>query len=177
MIGYPEALFTRRYGGDATIATATTNALLAQLGMTPDGTPPPVPPPKNTGGDVDRRPDPDVVSLEIVVEVRALAHDRVDGSFVEMYRTTRDVPPLAPIPVNPGQPIDLKSIVNDAPFTLQLQYLDVDDIAAPSVVPALARCRYRAPGTCGCASRRWRRTPQELIRISGRSPAPRTACP
>jgi hypothetical protein len=142
LIGYPEALFTQRYGTDPKIAEATKNALLAQLGMTPDGTPPPAPPAKNTITTIGV-PDPDIVSLEIVVEARALAHDRADdlsadGSFVKVYLTTRDVPPLAPIAVDPDQPVDPKAVVQDDPFTLDLQYVDVDDIAtliAPAVGP------------------------------------------
>jgi hypothetical protein len=129
-IGYPEALFTWRYGTDPNVAATTKNALLKQLGLAPDGTPPPAPPPKNTVV-ATGVPDPDVVQLEITVEVRALAHDlaadtSADGIFQPIYTTTRDIPPLDPLPANPAEP-DVARDTAIAP--LALQYVDVDDVA------------------------------------------------
>ncbi|MBV9439186.1 MAG: hypothetical protein JOZ24_04255 [Candidatus Eremiobacteraeota bacterium] len=151
LIAYPEALFTPRYGADPKIAAAAKAALLAQLGMKPDGTPPPAPPPKNavvaTG-----LPDPDVVALEITVEVRALSHDPngSDAGFQPLYRVTRPVPPLPAIPVGipaipvgAGGSVKLADVAADAPIPpLELTYVDADDVAAiaapasgPIVVP------------------------------------------
>lgn len=137
LIGYPEALFTWRYGKDPTIAVATKSALYAQLGMAPDGTPPAGPPPKNDAV-ATGVPDPDVAQLQIVVEVRALAHDRADdssaeGIFVRVYETTRLVPPLAPL----AAPAKIEDVVRDVAIPpLELDYVDVDDVstlAAPAV--------------------------------------------
>lgn len=139
-IAYPEALFTRRYGTAPEIAAGAVNAMLAQLGMQPDGTPDGGTPPPN---DVLQTglPDPDVTSLEIIVEVRALAHDRADdvsedGSFVEVYRTTREVPPLAAIALEAGTPAKPADVVADVAIPpLELDYIDVDQIAG-KVAPA-----------------------------------------
>jgi len=91
LIAYPEALFTPRYGSDPNIAAATRTALLAQLGLAPDGTPPAGGPPPANDLLATGVPDPDVTQTEIVVEVRALAYDRADdvsadGAFREVYR-------------------------------------------------------------------------------------------
>ncbi len=133
-IAYPEAVFTWRYGRDAEVAAGTVAALFAQLGMQADGTPGGGPPPAN---DVVQTgvPDPDVTSVEIVVEVRALAHDRADdvsadGSFVEVYRTIRDVPPLPAIPFQPGVPAKPSDVAADQAIPpLELNYVDVADAA------------------------------------------------
>ena len=101
-LGYPEALMTPRYGADALLARSAAEALLAQLGYAPDGTPPPAPPAKNTQIAIGL-PDPDVRRVELRVEVRALAGDTADditadGRFLTVYRATSDVPVLPALP-------------------------------------------------------------------------------
>jgi hypothetical protein len=134
LIAYPEALFTPRYGSDPAIATAARNAMLAQLGLSPDGTPPGGDPPPPNDVLATGVPDPDVKQVEIVVEVRALAYDlpddvSADGNFREVYRTTRPVPPLPPIPVRADGTVGLTDVVADTPIpALELDYSDVDDV-------------------------------------------------
>jgi hypothetical protein len=153
MIAYPEALFTWRYGTAPEIAAGAVNAMLAQLGMQPDGTPGGGTPPPN---DVLQTglPDPDVTNLEIIVEVRALAHDRADdvsedGSFVEVYRTTREVPPFAGISFETGTPAKPADVAADVAIPpLELDYIDVDQIAgkvAPPTGPLPIPRARRAP--------------------------------
>ncbi len=134
IIGYPDALFTPRYGADPKIREAARAAMLAQLGLGPDGKPIPkadrVPDNLSIG-----LPDPDVVRIEIVVEVRALAHDTAtdvsdDGIFVQVYTTTRDIPALAPIPVDAAgnaKPADVAADV--AIPAIEFDYVDVDEVA------------------------------------------------
>ena len=136
-IGYPEATFTPRYGADPTVAATTVNAMLAQLGIAPDGTLPGAPPPANPAVTIGV-PDPDVDALGIVVEVRALAHDAADdvssdGAFQFLYATSRPVPVLPPLPANPT-PAD---VVADAPVPpLELSYVDIDDVTGLVAPPA-----------------------------------------
>jgi hypothetical protein len=130
-IGYPEALFTTRYGTRPEVRVAARAAMLAQLGLDPVGGPLPVAdrvPDKNTVG----VPDPDVSSFEIRVEARALAHDTgddvsADGVFTTVYTTTRPVPPLAPLPAGAVTAADTVADVAIPP--LVLDFVDVDDIA------------------------------------------------
>jgi len=65
-------------------------------------------------------PDPDVQTLQIVVEVRTPLHDvagdgLVSPPFRQLYTTTRDFPPLpaGPIPTDPGLRVDIAYV--DAP--------------------------------------------------------------
>jgi len=140
LIAYPEALFTPRYGSDPNIAAATRTALLAQLGLAPDGTPPAGGPPPANDVLATGVPDPDVTQIEIVVEVRALAYDRADdvsadGAFREVYRTTRPIPPL-PAMAADGT-VRLTDVVADAAIgALELDYVDVDDVAGLTATAA-----------------------------------------
>ena len=142
LIAYPEALFTPRYGSDPNIAAATRTALLAQLGLAPDGTPPAGGPPPANDVLATGVPDPDVTQIEIVVEVRALAYDRADdvsadGAFREVYRTTRPVPSLPTIPVAADGTVRLTDVVADAAIAaLELDYVDVDDVAGLTATAA-----------------------------------------
>jgi hypothetical protein len=142
LIAYPEALFTPRYGSDPNIAAATRTALLAQLGLAPDGTPPAGGPPPANDVLATGVPDPDVTQIEIVVEVRALAYDladdvSADGAFREVYRTTRPVPPLPAIPVAADGTVRLTDVVADAAIgALELDYVDVDDVATLAATAA-----------------------------------------
>ena len=131
-LGYPEALMTPRYGADALLARSAAEALLAQLGYAPDGTPPAVQPPRNSQISIGL-PDPDVRSVELRVEVRALAGDTADdvsadGRYVTVYRTTRDVPTLPPLPG--GRALTPEEIVADTPpLQIDIAWLDVAEIA------------------------------------------------
>jgi hypothetical protein len=148
LIAYPEALFTPRYGSDPTIAAAARAAMLAQLGLSPDGTSPGGGPPPPNDVLATGVPDPDVKLVEIVVEVRALAYDlpadvSADGNFQEVYRTTRPVPPLPPIPVGGDGTVKLTDVVADTPIpALELHYIDVDDV---STLAATASGALRIP--------------------------------
>ncbi|HYV88453.1 MAG TPA: hypothetical protein VFA91_07730, partial [Candidatus Polarisedimenticolia bacterium] len=146
IIGYPEALFTPRYGSDPAIREAARAAMLAQLGLGPDGQPIPKTQRVDDRGGVGL-PDPDVVRVEITVEVRALAHDSgtdvsADGIFTAVYTTTREIPALAAIPVAGGKakPADAAKDVAIPP--IRLIYVDAEQIAdlpvpaaGPIVVP------------------------------------------
>jgi len=139
-IGYPEALFTARYGTRVEVRDAARSAMLAQLGLGPDGSPLPpadrVPDSLTVGV-----PDPDVTAVEIRVEVRALAHDTgddvsADGVFTTLYTTQRDVPPLTTLPAGAVTPTEAAADV--AIPSLQLAFLDIDDVAtvaAPAAGP------------------------------------------
>lgn len=147
-IGYPEALFTTRYGTRPEVRAATRSAMLAQLGLGPDGSPlPPAErvPDSHTVG----VPDPDVTSVEIRVEARTLGHDvgddiAGDGVFTTLYVTTRDIGRLAALP---GGAVTLADVVADVAIPpLQLAFADIDDVsilAAPGPVGPLPVPRAR----------------------------------
>jgi hypothetical protein len=134
IIGYPEALFTQRYGGDGAAREAARSAMLAQLGLGPDGTPLPAANRVEDPGSIGL-PDPDVVRVVIVVEARALAHDigtdvSDDGIFTQVYTTSRDIPALAAIPVGAGghvRPADTAKDVGIPP--IEFDYVDIEEIA------------------------------------------------
>ncbi|HEY1433645.1 MAG TPA: hypothetical protein VGF39_18740 [Stellaceae bacterium] len=132
-ITYPDALFTPRYGANADLAQAARQALLAQLGFDASGTPPTTKPAPNllvaTG-----LPDPDVTTVEIHVEVRALAGDTADdvssdGGFVTLYRATRACSSLPPLPLPaPGTLLTPAQIAVDVPLDpLAIAFADVPD--------------------------------------------------
>jgi hypothetical protein len=138
-IGYPEALFTARYGTRPEVRDAARSAMLAQLGLGPDGTPLPpadrVPDSLTVGV-----PDPDVTAVEVRVEVRALGHDTgddvaADGSFTTLYVTERGIPPLDTLPAGPVTPVEAATDVPIPP--LQLAFSDVDDVATLNAPPAV----------------------------------------
>ncbi len=137
-IGYPEALFTPRYGASDDLAAAARAALLAQLGLDPSGAPAPTPPASNTQLSVGL-PDPDVVAIDIHVEARVLAGDvgddvNSDGSFVTLYRTSRPVPsPSALPPTPPGLQLPPSRIVADVAIpVIELDFRDVPEIGDPT---------------------------------------------
>jgi len=141
IIGYPEALFTPRYGTQQKIAAATRSAMLAQLGLAPDGSP--LPKSQRVADHLTVGvPDPDVKRVEIVVEVRALAHDTAsdvssDGAFTAVYKTTRGIPPLDPIPFNAQGEVDLADVVADVAISpIVFDYVDVDDVSTLSAPAA-----------------------------------------
>ncbi len=132
-LGYPEALLTPRYGANALLARSAAEALLAQLGYAPDGTPPAGgPPPKNAQIAIGL-PDPDVKTVELRVEVRALAGDTADdvsadGRFLTVYRTSRDVPPLPTLPG--GRALTPQEVTVDTPpLRIDITWEDVPEIA------------------------------------------------
>ena len=135
-LGYPEALLTPRYGTNAILARSAAEALLAQLGYAPDGTPPVGPPAKNPQISIGL-PDPDVKTVELRVEVRTLAGDTADdvsadGRFLTVYRTTRDVPPLPPLPG--GRALTPKEVTVDTPpFQIDIAWQDVPEIATLAI--------------------------------------------
>jgi hypothetical protein len=141
VIGYPEALFTPRYGADPAVRAATRAAMLAQLGLGADGSP--LPPGQRVPDHLTVGvPDPDVTAVEIRLEVRALAHDTgqdvsADGVFTAVYTTRRDVPPLAAIAAGAGGAVSPADTVADVAIPpLRLTYVDIDDVAALSAPPA-----------------------------------------
>ena len=126
-IGYPQALFTTRYGARPDIRTATRSAMLAQLGLGPDGSPLPAGQRVSDSFTVGV-PDPDVSQVEIRVEVRALAHDTgdevaPDGVFTTLYVATRPVPPLPPLP-DAVTPAD---VIADVAIDNALDFVDAAD--------------------------------------------------
>jgi hypothetical protein len=141
IIGYPDALFTTRYGSDAKIRDAARAAMLAQLGLGPDGQPIAKSDRVHDNHGIGL-PDPDVIQYEIAVEVRALAHDKGDdvsddGIFIEVYKTTRPVPALGAIPVDGAgnaKPADVAADVTIP--ALELDYVDVDEVAGLAPPPA-----------------------------------------
>jgi hypothetical protein len=136
-MGYPEALFTPRYGGSPAIREAARAAMLAQLGLDPGGSPLPHSERVADQGGVGV-PDPDVTAVEIRLEVRALAHDSgddvsADGIFTHVYTTVRDIPPLAPIPAGAGGKVSPADVVADVAIPpLELHYVDRDQVAGLS---------------------------------------------
>ena len=136
-IAYPEALFTPRYGATDDLATAARAALLAQLGLDAVGTPSPALPAANPQL-IAGLPDPDVVQIDIHVEVRALAQDtaddvNADGSFTTLYRTSRPVPSLPPLPPTPpGVLLPPSQVAADLPLPpLDFGFVDVPEVGDP----------------------------------------------
>jgi hypothetical protein len=126
LIGYPEVLYT---------ALGDTDAHRGQIVefFTKNANP--------GSGVVVGLPDPDVQTLQIVVEVRTPLHDIAgDGvilpPFRELYTTTRPFPPLpaGPIPVDPGLNIDIAYV--DAP-----SIVDWNPIQPPTGPLVLPRAR------------------------------------
>jgi hypothetical protein len=130
-LGYPDALLTPRYGATGLLARSAAQALLAQLGYAPDGTPPTTPPSKNPQLAIGL-PDPDVKTVELRVEVRTLAGDTADdvsadGRFLTVYRTTRAVPPLPNLPA--GRMLTPAEVTVDTPLlTIDIAWEDYPEI-------------------------------------------------
>jgi len=92
-------------------------------------------------------PDPDVETLEIVVEVRTPAHDVAGGGvlsppFRQLYTTTREFPalPPGPIPADPGLTLDLAYV--DAPSIVDWSPAQPPD--GPLLIPRARDVRLTA---------------------------------
>jgi hypothetical protein len=147
-LGYPEALLTPRYGADAVLARSAGEALLAQLGYAPDGTPPAGIPGKNPQLTVGL-PDPDVRRAELRVEVRAVANDKADdisadGAYRTVYRTRRDLPPLPPLPA--GRALTPAEITVDTPpLAIDIDWQDYPEISDLAVAGPTEPVRLLLP--------------------------------
>jgi hypothetical protein len=92
-------------------------------------------------------PDPDVHTLQIVVEVRTPLHDVagdgiLDAPFRELYTTTRKFPPLpaGPLPIDPGLKVDIAYV--DAPSIFD--WATTQPSSGPLVIPRARDVRVTA---------------------------------
>ena len=132
LLGYPEVLYTGL--GDTDAHRGQITEYLTSIA--------------NPGsGVVAGLPDPDVETLEIIVEVRTPAHDVAGGGvlsppFRQLYTTTRQFPalPPGPIPADPGLTLDLAYV--DAPSIVDWNPTQPPD--GPLVIPRARDIRLTA---------------------------------
>ncbi len=132
LIGYPEVLYT---------ALGDTDAHRGEIAeyFTSKADP--------GSGVVVGLPDPDVQTLQIVIETRSPLHDIAgDGSvsppFRRLYTTTREFPPLpaGPLPTDPGLQVDIAYV--DAPSIVDWQ--TTQPSSGPLVIPRARDVRLTA---------------------------------